>query len=385
MKILHICAISGTAKGLLLPQIKYLLSQKLEVDVACSPGKEVEELQKHCITVHPVEIDRKISLFSNLRSIYQLTRIILENQYDLVHVHTPIASVLGRIAAKIAGVKRIVYTSHGLPFHDLSTPAQYRFYFIVEKLTALITDLILSQNYEDISTAKKLGLCSPEKLGYLGNGIDIDRFHRDRLNPIDQEKLRQSLGIPETANLIIGTIGRLTRKKGSGYLIEATAKLVHQFPNLHVLVIGGQLSSDPEPFQRELLEKIHSLGLKKYVTLTGNRQDIPEILGLLDVFTLPTFTHEGLPRSILEAMAMSLPVVATDIRGCRESVLHEETGLIVPPQDSDKLAEALGIMLSNSELRKAFGSSGRQRVEDQYNEEFVFERLTKYYRALGIN
>ena len=127
------------------------------------------------------------------------------------------------------------------------------------------------------------------------------------------------------------------------------------------------------------------MGLEKYVTLTGNRQDIPEILGLLDVFTLPTFTHEGLPRSILEAMAMSLPVVATDIRGCRESVLHEETGLIVPPQDSDKLAEALGIMLSNSELRKAFGSSGRQRVEDQYNEEFVFERLTKYYRALGIN
>ena len=123
MKILHICAISGTAKGLLLPQIKYLLSQKLEVDVACSPGKEVEELQKHCITVHPVEIDRKISLFSNLRSIYHLTRIILENQYDLVHVHTPIASVLGRIAAKIAGVKRIVYTCHFMTYQLLPSIA----------------------------------------------------------------------------------------------------------------------------------------------------------------------------------------------------------------------------------------------------------------------
>ena len=385
MKILHICAIGGTAKILLLPQIKYLLSQKFEVGIACSPGKEVEELQTNGYQIHPVNIDRKISLFSSLKSIYHLTKIIQQNQYDLVHVHTPIAAVLGRIAAKIAGVKRIVYTSHGLPFHDLSTPTQYYIYFLVEKLTALITDLILSQNYEDISTAKKLGLCSPKKLAYLGNGVDIDRFHRERLNPIHQSELRQSLGIPETANLIVGTIGRLTRKKGSGYLIEATAKLVDKFPNLHILIIGGQLSSDPEPFQTELMAKISNLGIENHVTLTGDRQDIPEVLGLLDVFTLPTFTHEGLPRSILEAMAMGLPVVTTDIRGCREAVLQEKTGLIVPSQDSDRLAEALAIMLSNPELREAYGNQGRRRVTTEYNEDFVFERLTKYYQELGIN
>ncbi|MDM3844556.1 MAG: glycosyltransferase family 4 protein [Aphanizomenon gracile PMC638.10] len=385
MKILHISAIGGTAKILLLPQIKYLLSQKFEVGIACSPGKEVEELQTNGYQIHPVNIDRKISLFSSLKSIYHLTKIIQQNQYDLVHVHTPIAAVLGRIAAKIAGVKRIVYTSHGLPFHDLSTPTQYYFYFLVEKLTALITDLILSQNYEDISTAKKLGLCPPKKLAYLGNGVDIDRFHRERLNPIHQSELRQSLGIPETANLIVGTIGRLTRKKGSGYLIEATAKLVDKFPNLHILIIGGQLSSDPEPFQTELMAKISNLGIENHVTLTGDRQDIPEVLGLLDVFTLPTFTHEGLPRSILEAMAMGLPVVTTDIRGCREAVLQEKTGLIVPSQDSDRLAEALAIMLSNPELREAYGNQGRRRVTTEYNEDFVFERLTKYYQELGIN
>lgn len=385
MKILHICAIGGTAKTLLLPQIEYLLSRKLEVEIACSPGKEIEELQNNGYKVHSVRIDRKISLISNLQSIYHLTKIIRQNQYDLVHVHTPIAAVLGRIAATIAGVRRIVYTSHGLPFHDLSTPTQHRFYFIVEKLAAFITDLIISQNYEDITISKKLGLCPPEKLRYLGNGIDINLFHRERLNPIHQSELRHSLGIPETANLIVGTIGRLTRKKGSGYLVEATAKLVQQFPNLHILIIGGQHSSDPEPYQTELIEKIHNLGIEKYVTLTGSRQDIPEILGLLDVFTLPTFTHEGLPRSILEAMSMGLPVVATDIRGCREAVLHEKTGLIVPPQDSDKLGEALKIMLSSAELRQAYGQAARHRVTTEYNEELVFARLEKYYQELGIN
>ncbi|MBD2678385.1 MULTISPECIES: glycosyltransferase family 4 protein [Nostoc] len=384
MKILHICAIGGTVEALLRPQIDYFLSQNLSVEIACSPGAEVEKLQQQGYIIHPVQIDRRISPLSNLRSIYQLTQLIRRNQYDLVHVHTPIAAVLGRIAAKLAGVKRIVYTAHGFPFHDRSSRGEYRFYFTVEKLTALITDLILTQNYEDIATAKKLNLCPSAKLRYLGNGVDINRFQRDRLNPTHQIELRKSLGIPDYTDLIIGTIGRLTHKKGSGYLIEAAAKLLPYFPNLQVLVIGSQLSSDPEPFQQQLIQKIHDLGIEKHVILTGERQDIPEVLGLLDIFTLPTFTHEGLPRSILEAMSMGLPVVATDIRGCREAVIHGKTGLIVPPKNSEKLAEALGILLSNYELRQSYGQAGRERVETDYDEELVFNRLNKYYQELGI-
>ena len=384
MKILHICALGATAKVLLKPQIDYLLSRNLSVEVACSPDSDVEKLQQQGYRIHPISIHRKISPVLNIKSIYALVNLIRKHQYDLVHVHTPIAAVLGRIAAKIAGAKRIVYTSHGLPFHDRSSLKEYTLYSNVEKFAALLTDLILSQNHEDIATAKKLGLCPPEKIAYLGNGVDIDRFNRDRLDPAHQAQLRKSLGIPDTANLIIGTIGRLTRKKGSGYLIEATAKLVSQFPNLHVLIIGGELSTDPEPFYTEITERIRTLGIQNNVTLTGIRQDIPEILGLLDIFTLPTFTHEGLPRSIVEAMSMGLPVVATDIRGCREAVLHEKTGLIVPPQDSQKLAEALEKLLSNSEMRSAYGQASRQRVEAEYDESFVFERLENFYRELGV-
>lgn len=384
MKILHICAIGATAEGLLLPQINYLLSRNLSVEIACSQGPTVEKLQKQGYVIHPVQIDRRISPVLNLKSIYQLMKLIRQQQYDLVHVHTPIAAVLGRIAAKLAGVKAIVYTSHGLPFHDRSSPKEYALYSNVEKFAALLTDLILSQNHEDIVTAKKLGLCPPEKIAYLGNGVDIDRFNGVRLDPTHQTQLRKSFGIPDTADLIIGTIGRLTRKKGCGYLIEATAKLLPQFPNLHTLVIGSEASGDPEPIKAELMERICTLGIEKHVTFTGSRQDIPEILGLLDIFTLPTFTHEGLPRSIVEAMSMGLPVVATDIRGCREAVVHQETGLIVPPQDSEKLAESLGILLANPDLRLAYGKASRHRVESEYDENLVFQRLERYYRKLGI-
>lgn len=382
MKILHICALGITAKGLLKPQIDYFLAHQHDVHIACSPGSEVERLRQQGYTVHAIPIERRIVSSTNLASVFRLAKLMRDQQYDIIHVHTPIASALGRLAAKLAHANAVVYTSHGLPFHDRSSFLEFRLYAAVEKFCGLFTDLFLSQNHEDCETAKRLGLCPPEKIAYLGNGIDVERFHRDRLDPAHQNQLRQSLQIPPSASLIIGTIGRLTYKKGSGYLVEAAAKLLPDFPHLHVVIIGGQVSGDPEPFQVQLLQRIQELGLANHVTLTGYRDDIPELLGLLDVFTLPTFTHEGLPRSILEAMGMELPVVATDIRGCREAVVHGQTGLIVPPQDSDRLADALGQLLADSNLRRAYGKAGRQRLEAEYDERFVFRRLSDFYQQL---
>ncbi len=383
MKILHVCALGLTVKVLLLPQADYLLSRDVEVEFACSADQATEELQAKGYVIHPIQIDRKITPGGNLRSIYHLTKL-MQQQYDLVHVHTPIAAVLGRVAAKLAGVKRIVYTSHGLPFHDQSSPREYFLYSTVEKVCGRLADLIISQNYEDIATAKRLGIAPAHKLGYLGNGVDVNRFNRQRLDVDQQNQLRQSLGIPDSAELIIGTVGRLTRKKGMGYLIEAAAQLMPQFPNLQILIVGGELKTDPEPFQNELIARIKELGMENKVTFTGYRQDIPEIMGLMDIFTLPTFTHEGLPRSIVEAMAMSLPVVATDIRGCREVILPKQTGEIVPPCTIDELASALAKLLAEPQLRQSYGEAGRTRIVAEYDENIVFQRLAKFYQDLGI-
>jgi len=384
MKILHTSAVGYTVKNLLLPQINYFLTERLSVESTCSPGNELQELQQKGYVIHPITIARRFSPLAHLIDIYHLAKLMRDHQYDLVHVHTPVAAVVGRIAARLAGVPRVVYTAHGFPFHDQSPPLNYWLYFTVEKLSALLTDLVLTQSEEDFETAQKSNLCPPDKVRYLGNGIDVDRFSRTCLESGAQIQLRRSLEIPDTAGLIIGMIGRLTLKKGSGVLVEAIANLLPEFPNLHLLIIGAQVKGDPEPFQAELLQRIHTLGLKDHVTFTGHRQDTPELLGLLDIFTLPTFTHEGLPRSILEAMGMELPVVTTNIRGCREAVLHGQTGLIVPPRQADLLAEALRILLLDANLRSAYGRAGRLRVQSKYDERFVFQRLTTFYRELGI-
>lgn len=384
MKVLHVCALGATAETLLLPQIDYLRSQHLTVDIACSPDSAADRLQAQGYTVHPIQIDRKISPLLNFKTIQGLIQLMRSQAYDLVHVHTPIAAVLGRIAAKLAGVPTIVYTSHGLPFHQLTPPLQYQMYFAIEYGCAKITDLILSQNHEDIETAAQKKLCPKSKLGYLGNGVDIDRFNRSVLDSDHQSHLRDELGIPASAKLIVGTVGRLTRTKGSGYLIEAAAQLVEEFPQLHILVVGGELKSDPEPYYHQLTEKIEQLNLKSHVTFTGDRTDIPQMLGLMDIFVLATFAHEGLPRSILEAMAMGVPVVTTDIRGCREAVLPGQTGSIVPSQTITPLAKALRPLLADSDLRTAYGAAGRQRVETEYDENVVFKRLFSFYQDLGM-
>lgn len=383
MKVLHICAVGATTLKLLRPQIDYLLNCGLEVEVACSPDADAETFRQLGYVVHPVQIDREISPLKNLKSLIQLVQLMRQQQYDLVHVHTPIAAALGRMAAKIAGVERIVYTAHGFPFHDLLSPRQYASYFAIEKFCARFTNLILTQSYEDFVTAQQKNLCPARKIRHLNNGIDSHKFSRQRLNLGAQTSLRERLGIPHDA-LVVGTIGRLTRQKGFAYLVEAIAQLRPHFPNLHLLIIGGELSTDPEPFQAELLNLVQELGLQDCVIFTGFRDDTPELLGLLDVFALPTYFGEGLPRSILEAMAMGLPIVTTDIRGCREAVIPDENGLIVPSKDSNALAKALGQLLGDRALGQRFGTASRQRVEALYDERYVFERLATWYQELGL-
>ncbi len=384
MKILQLCAVGFTVRNLLIPQINYLQSQGFEVEIVCSPGKDVDILREQGYKMHCLPIKREINPYSNFKNVLELQNLMKAQHYDLVHVHTPIAAVLGRIAAKLAKVPKIIYTAHGFPFHDQSSFFQYQFYFNVEKFFGLLSDKILSQSNEDITTARNKGLCHPGKIAYLGNGVDVNRFSRKYLDLSRQKSLRTSLGIPSSVDFIIGTIGRLTYKKGSSFLVEAIAELKKDYPNLHTIIIGGEVKGDPAPFQTHLLQKVRDYGLEENITLTGYRQDTPELLSLLDVFTLPTFTHEGMPRSILEAMAMELPVVATNIRGCREEVIHGKTGLIVSPRDSDALAQAFRQLIENPKLIKEYGLAGRARVEAEFDERIVFERLRKFYTDLGI-
>lgn len=384
MKVLHLCAVAFGLETLLLPQIDYLRGRGLSVEAACSPDPSIEELRARGYTIHEVQIDRKISPVPNTKSVVELGKLMRAQSYDLVHTHAPVASVLGRVAAKLVGVKRIVYTAHGFYFHDEMPRQKYALYHGIERSVAQITDRILVQSQEDFDTAVTTGLASAAKIRYLGNGIDLRRFDVTALSEARRAELRRELQVPQGRGPILGITGRITEEKGFGELVEAMSLLRDDFPEAHLIVIGGQLSTERDAFQDRLVDFIGEHGLDSHVTFTGFRSDVQDLLGLLDVFVLPSY-REGLPRSILEAMGMELPVVTTRIRGCREAVVDRVTGLLVPARDSRALKQAIHEILSDRDLAARFGKAGRERVVSTFDEQFVFARLEEVYRELGVS
>ncbi|MDH4282030.1 MAG: glycosyltransferase family 4 protein [Myxococcales bacterium] len=384
MKVLHLCAVAFSLETLLLPQIDYLKSRGLTVEAVCSPDARVEALRRRGYTIHEVSIDRKIDPRRNSKSVLDLSRLMRAQKYDLVHTHAPVASVLGRVAAKLAGVRRIVYTAHGFYFHDDMPRQKYAFYHGIEKSLARITDRILVQSQEDYDTAITTRMGSAEKILYLGNGIDLNRFDPEVSAGEDRTPLRESLGVPAARWPILGITGRITEEKGFRELAEALSLLREDFPLVHLIVIGGQLATERDSFQDQLVDFLGEHGLESHVTFTGFRSDVAELLSVLDLFVLPSH-REGLPRSVLEAMAMELPVVATNIRGCREAVVDGVTGLLVPVKDGRRLARAIGRILAEPAIAERFGKAGRERVVTTFDERFVFARLENCYLELGVS
>jgi glycosyltransferase involved in cell wall biosynthesis len=176
MKVLHVCAVAFGLETLLLPQIDYLASRGLTVEAACTPDTRVDALRARGYVIHEISVDRRIAPGPNSKSVLELGRLMRAEKYDLVHTHAPVASVLGRVAAKLAGVERIVYTAHGFYFHEHMPRQKYALYHGIEKSVAQITDRILVQSQEDYDTAVTSGLGSAKKIKYLGNGIDLSRF-----------------------------------------------------------------------------------------------------------------------------------------------------------------------------------------------------------------
>lgn len=215
-----------------------------------------------------------------------------------------------------------------------------------------------------------------DKVVYIGNGVPLEAFGLPP-NP----NLWAELGLGKK-DKVVGFIGRLVREKGVLELLEAMHQVVREVPQAKLLVVGDTLASDRDRQVTEhIKELIDRVKLQNVIRFAGFREDIPDLLTIMDLFALPSH-REGMPRTVLEAMAAGKPVVATNIRGCREEVVHEATGLLVPVGDSDALADAILRVLSDEELASRMGEAGRKRVEEEFDEKLVLERQSKVYHQL---
>jgi len=373
IKILQLCAVDFTVKNLLLPLINRLSAEGFKVHVLCSAGENTKELTKGGYKVKIIKIIRRISIMSNFISLIKIYRFIKKEKFDIVHVHTPIACVLGRIAAKIAGVPLIIYTAHGFYFHDGMAKWKRKILINIEKIMGnLFTDLIFTQSKEDKKTAVNEGIIAKNKIYYIGNGVDINKFNINNTS-IDWLAKKKEFDIDSRAKIIC-FIGRVVREKGIIDLIYAFKNILSELPDTILLIIGDNGANERDLKTKDEVDfLINRFNIKEKVIFTGYRDDIRDLLAMSDVFVLPSY-REGMPRSIIEAMAMQRAVVATNIRGCREEVINNKTGILVPVGKPRKLSNALLKILKDEKLASKMGQNGRARVEKEFNEEIVLEK-----------
>ena len=377
IKICYVASVDATVKFILLNQLRFLKREGFNVYVVCSAGKWLEEIESEGIKVINIRFKRKISPIFDLFSLFKLFFYFKREKFDIVHTHTPKAGLIGQLAAKMAGIPIIVNTVHGFYFQKDDTFLKRGFFIIIEKIAAMCSDLIFFVNKEDMKTASEEKICQPGLMKYFGGGIDMERFNPTMFSEEFISKKKKQLGINQN-DVIVGIVARLVKEKGYLDLFEAFKKINKDFPNIKLLVVGS-----PEPEKKDAIipNIVNKYKINKSVIFLGERTDIDEIYALMDIFVLPSH-REGLGVSIIEASAMVKPVVATDIRGCRETVEDEITGKLVPIRDSNKLAQAIIYLINNPREAKEMGKNGRIKSIKEFDERLIFDRIKEEYKNL---
>lgn len=383
MKVCQLCAVDFTLNNFLLPLIDGMRQEGWWVTAVCSDGPFVPVLRGRGYRIETVSIARSMNPLAALRSMIDLVRLFRRERFDVLHVHTPVAALIGRIAGRIAGIPLVVYTAHGFYFHDQMPRWKRSLFVALERFGGLFTDLLFSQSAEDAEEAVREGIAPQERVLAIGNGVDVSRFDPARVGA--GGTARAVLRIPADA-FVVGMIGRQVREKGVAEFLAATADLAQRFPKLWVLLIGERLASDhADGVDEEFAAAKARLGER--LVAPGLRADIPQMLATIDLFCLPSW-REGMPRTIIEAMMMGKPVVATDIRGAREEVLPEETGVLVPTRAPDELAAAVERFVRDPAWGVRLGQAGRQRALMLYDEKKIValqvERIAQAARQRGL-
>lgn len=369
LKICQVCAVDFTLKHFLLPLIDGMQAKEWQVTSVCSDGEYVADLRKDGYRIFTIDIRRNFNLLSHGRALWKMYQLFRRERFDMVHVHTPVAALIGRFAAKLAGVRCVVYTAHGFYFHDQMVRWKRSAHILLERVGGCLTDLLFTQSEEDAASAVLFKIASKDKVFAIGNGVDINRFSPDSF--VDRALIRKALAIPNNA-FVVGIIGRFVREKGYFEFLAAALELAEGYADVYFLLVGDRLPSDhADSIDAALGEARQSIGHR--LILTGFRSDTPQLLEAMDVFCLPSY-REGMPRTIIEAMMMGKPVVATDIRGSREEVIDGETGFLVATKSKSALVVSLKKLIEQPDLGKNLGRAGRLRALRLYDERLVVER-----------
>lgn len=356
-----------------------LLSRNLdpelfEVTVAASPrGARTEAVRAWPVRFYPIPHFRKaIQPWNDWTAFRELHRLMRTRHFDLVHTHMFKAGALGRLAARANGVPAVLFTAHGFHYNTFSHPVLKGLARLIETALARhCSHAVLTVSRTEADQALALGLIPPAKLRTVYPGIEIVA---PDVKPEAAADIRRRFGL-SPADALIGTVGRLARQKAPLDLVRTAEILRRSRGDIHVLFAGDG------PLRRRVEREIRRRGLERRVHILGYTREVDTVLGLLDVFVLPSL-YEGQPISIMEAMLNRVPVVATGVNGVGEIVRDGVTGSLVPPSQPERIAAAVLDLLSDSGRRERYAAQALEHLQTHYSVGRMTERIQEIYLEL---
>lgn len=378
-KLIRITTIPLSIEKLLENQL-FFMKDYYDVKAISSDKENLERVGKlQEVSVYPVEMTRKITPWQDLKALWKLYRYFKKEQPLIVHTHTPKAGTIGMIASKLAGVPHRLHTVAGLPL--LETKGNKRKLLnLVEKTTYACASKIYpnSNGIKNIITQE--GFCKPDKIKIIANGstngINTQIFNSEMVSNEDQVHLKKTLGIAPTDFVFI-YVGRLTGDKGINELLLVFRKIAMEFKNTKLLLVGF-FETNLDPLQKDTLSEIKNNAQVIHVPF---QNDVRPYYAISDVLVFPSY-REGFPNAILEAGAMGLPTIATNINGCNEIIEDQKNGILIPPKDTEALFTAMKKVMLDPSFRSHLKQNARPMILSRFEQIVVWEALLAEYKNL---
>ena len=357
-KVLFVATVASHIKTFHEPFLKLFKENDYKTYVAANWNLKENNKIAYCDEFIQIPIKRSPYSTQNIKAINELKKLIKKEKFDIVHCHTPMGSVVARLAAKEARKNgtRVIYTAHGYHFYKGAPFINWLLYYPVEKWLAKYTDTQITITQEDYDLAKRKFKIKDLHLVH-GVGLDEEKFNILISNE-EKENLKQELKIDDKS-VVCTYVAELNKNKNQQLLIKAIKRLKDDNNNVTLLLVGKG------KYEQKLLKLIKKLNLEENVKLLGYRSDIVKILSITDIY-LASSLREGLPVNVMEAMYMGLPIIAVDNRGHRELVQHNENGFIVEQNSAmeNNMSSYLKLLVNDKNLRYQFGKDSKEKVRE---------------------
>ena len=383
-KLIRITTVPISFKVLLKGQLRFMASNGFDVKGVSSEGEELKEVRENeGIVMEAINMSRKITPFQDLKSLWEMWNFLRKEKPQIVHTHTPKAGIIGMLAARLAGVPHRLHTVAGLPLME-ATGTKRKILNFVEKLTYSsatrvypnskgLYDFILQNNFTQSNKLKIIANGS-------SNGINTTFFSPEQVSETEKAALREKLNI-QPDDFVFVFVGRIVSDKGINELIKAFSQLQtaenNELTGIKLLLVGG-LESDLDPLNPETLAEINQ---NKGIISAGFQQDVRPFFAISDALAFPSY-REGFPNVVMQAGAMGLPSIVSDINGCNEIIVEGENGLIIPSKNVEKLKEKMLTLARDKNLYIKLKENSRRMIENRYEQSVVWKALLEEYEGL---